>query len=85
MEKQKQDGGAAFPGFGPWYVDGKLIPQVPGMSLRDYFAGQALVGLLAGARDHFPIGAPSKQVAAAADDLADAMIAERERGTDASD
>ena len=48
------------------------------MSLRDYFAGQALTGLLAGARHHFPIGAPSKQIALAAYDLADAMIAARD-------
>ena len=53
-------------------------PISPPISPRDYFAGQALAGLLAGARHHFPIGAPSKQIAAAADDLADAMIAARD-------
>ena len=46
MAKPKQDGGAAFPGFGPWCIDGKPIAQVPGMTLRDWFAGQALNGRL---------------------------------------
>jgi hypothetical protein len=41
MGEKKKDGGPAFPGA----VD-TCAP--PGMSLRDWFAGQALAGILAG-------------------------------------
>lgn len=42
------DGGSAFPHPGYHGIDGKFVdvPQV-GMSLRDWFAGQAMCGLLA--------------------------------------
>jgi hypothetical protein len=46
-----------------------------GMSLRDYFAGQALVGLLAGHYSDFPREAPIK-----AYQIADAMLARRAEG-----
>ena len=46
-----------------------------GMSLRDYFAGQALTGLLAHASGEDPGKSPSM-----AYKLADAMLAEREKG-----
>lgn len=46
-----------------------------GMSLRDYFAGQALTGLLAHASGEAPESSPSM-----AYKLADAMLAERENG-----
>lgn len=51
--------------------------QYPGMTLRDWFAGQALVGLLAHASGEDPHKSP-----AMAFTLADAMLAEREK-TDA--
>ena len=75
MTQQKPTGGQAFPRSAREGVPGN---EWKGMTLRDYFAGQALAGLLAGARHHFPIGAPSEQIANAADDLADAMIAKRD-------
>lgn len=44
-EDQKvKDGGSAFPAEGG---PGSGLHPTPGMSLRDYFAGQALAGLLA--------------------------------------
>ena len=57
MTKQIEDGGPAFPQANDDYVDhpvhGRILlshldrsPE-PGMSLRDYFAGQALAGDLA--------------------------------------
>ncbi len=46
-----------------------------GMPLRDYFAGQALTGLLAHASGEAPESSPSM-----AYKLADAMLAEREKG-----
>jgi hypothetical protein len=75
------DGGPAF-GYGDPTHGGE-----PGMTLRDYHEGQALTGLLAagfGTEDM-----PEKkalihidQVVAASRKLADAMLAEREGGTE---
>ena len=42
MAEPKQDGGAAFPGHA-----NRPASMAPGMSVRKYFAGQALAGLLA--------------------------------------
>ena len=63
---RNKTGGAAFP------LESDYGSQ-PGMTLRDYFAGQALVGLVV------LKGKPEYQ-ALAAYMLADAMIAEREKG-----
>ena len=71
------DGGAAFPGNGAW-----------GMTLADWFAGQALMGAFAGAgSEGYPFSAdygdgsedPSVTVARHCYLLADAMIAEKRR------
>ena len=61
----KPDGGPAFPQdeFG----------GVKGMSLRDYFAGQALTRATSN-------GWPAKEIASWAYEIADAMLAEREKG-----
>lgn len=48
----------------------------PGMSLRDYFAGQALMGILANPN---VIGIPDKEVVRAAYLHANNMLAERTR------
>ena len=62
-----KDGGTAFPVYAH---EGAVDP---GMSLRDYFAGQALVGLAArGERNVM-------YVAQYAYEYADAMLAEREK------
>ena len=66
----KKDGGPAFPSDEQENYTG-------GMSLRDYFAGKALQGLLAN-----PVTRPGNvadTVVAAAVRCADAMIAELER------
>lgn len=68
----KPDGGPAFP-FA--YTAEQHV--VDGMSLRDYFAGQALAGALASPRV-LPVSTPNSY-AAAAYEVADAMIAEREK------
>jgi len=67
-------GGPAFPRIRS-YVDtfGFVHQESDGMTLRDYFAGQALAGMLAGA-DSWP---DSKITANAAYCVADAMLAER--------
>lgn len=75
-KEKKNDGGPAFPraAFGAPET-GMLNHEQDGMSLRDYFAGQALAGLLAnpdvnGEVHHFATDAYR---------CADAMLAERSR------
>jgi len=78
MSKQK-DGGAAFPVFDS-YRDGSdyWCPDV-GMSLRDWFAGQALAGCELGMiASRFSI----TEVATNCYLIADAMIAEGEKQND---
>jgi len=50
--------------------------SVPGMSLRDYFAGQALVGLV---HAGFPMVGGHENIEQRAYRLADAMLKEREQ------
>ena len=69
---KKETGGAAFPlsnAQNPGWADG--------MTLRDYFAGQALCGLLS----KYNLNAPSDQgtIAQMSYELADAMLAERSK------
>lgn len=65
-----KDGGPAFPAW-----------DRGGMSLRDYFAGQALPGLVTcePVADEADSDAPARQVAKDAYRIADAMLAERDR------
>lgn len=69
---KKPNGGQAFP-----YMD------EPGMTLRDYFAGQALVGIAFAmgteARRRYREGVAEGQETVVAYALADAMLAEREK------
>jgi hypothetical protein len=69
MKTPSNDGGAAFPVM---YVS-------EGMTLRDYFAGQALAGALADPNFNMP----PAQLAELAYMEADAMLAARERKEDA--
>ena len=82
---QAKDGGPAFPC--PWGCDttGQHLPADPkGMSLRDYFAAQALVGYLAAFAD--PRSTQPKhaheydRLAREAYKLADAMLLARKNG-----
>lgn len=66
------DGGQAFPSPA---VDGHH-PQQPGMSLRDWFAGQALVGIL-GSRHGFLVDVGTQNAPDWAYSVADAMLARR--------
>ena len=72
-----QDGGPAFPESGP---RGQAIGG-EGMSLRDWFAGRALAGLLSNPSlvhtGSGPAGPP--HFAAAVYELADALLAERDK------
>ena len=81
----KKDGGPAFPLENPRMMeDGELFKQFPGMTLRDWFAGQALAGCGKWAPSEKP-GIPlpecekTRDRAAWAYKQADAMLAERDR------
>jgi hypothetical protein len=68
----KDDGGPAFPRVGEGF--GNSLYDAPGMSLRDWFAGQALVGLVVNDETtsvHCPLSARAYEIA-------DAMLAARE-------
>ena len=76
----KADGGAAFPA-GAYDSTDQCMAWQDGMTLRDYFAGQALAGLLASYANPGANCAPTSDVAANESyAYADAMLAERERG-----
>lgn len=65
MAENRNDGGSAFPATMP-YSDA-------GMSIRDYFAGQALAGIMA----DYNIGDSFHDVAETSYALADAMLEAR--------
>lgn len=71
----RADGGPAFPNITPdMPVDGG-----PGMSLRDWFAGQAMHGIVAGFwANPESLELPDKRLALLAYGAADAMLAARE-------
>ncbi len=87
-----KDGGPAFPNRFAEFEDGGVgrlvgVSDHPGMSLRDWFAGMAMAGwfnvfdkeLLTQAKREGMDGAELNQtIAAAAYEIADAMLAERE-------
>ena len=76
---EKNDGGPAFPSEGEGFGNPKY--HAPGMSLRDYFAGQALSGMLTQAEAKSIEFLPGlyKTCAKAAYDIADALLAQREK------
>lgn len=76
------DGGPAFPRPATVQseidaVSGVHEPGSPGMSLRDYFAGQAIAGL---ARSGAPDRLNVNEIAEAAYRIADALLARRGKG-----
>jgi hypothetical protein len=87
MSETIEDGGSAFPIPGekllsengtphdPAYYGWSICPQ-PGMSLRDWFAGQALIGIL-GSRTGFLIDVGTSNAPDWAYQVADAMLAAR--------
>jgi len=69
-----------MPMFNSEYEDGKkIILLTPNMTLRDYFAGQALVGLTIDKEYFQNTGWPEK-IARAVYLVADSMLAERGSG-----
>lgn len=72
MSDPKAENPAAF----PWQESHDGVWGHPGMTLRDYFAGQALMGMLAQGEVGYDDGAKAASVAYA---YAECMLAERER------
>ncbi len=77
---QKDNGGTAFPG--PSFTQGgHPNGHSMGMTLRDWFAGQALAGFYANPDPHMPAELDGKpgviRVAQAAYQIADAMLEAR--------
>ena len=70
MIEQPKDGGPAFP------IETTATPYAPGMSLRDWFAGQAMTGELASWTSS--TDGHECNIARRAYQMADAMIAARE-------
>lgn len=79
MSTTLKDGGTAFPA--PHSIDGNWVreplAEYRGMSLRDYFAGQALVGSMA-SDTAMPSNPDNAKRAAACYEIADAMLKARE-------
>jgi hypothetical protein len=76
MSDPIKDGGAAFPRPDMEYRNGQIEIGSNGMTLRDWYAGQALAGLL-GSGIASERGQSHEDVAEVAYLNADAMIAER--------
>ena len=68
---RSNDGGPAFP-----HMDAQILGQRPGMSLRDWFAGQALAG---GIRPPSGGDIDTADLAVLVYEMADAMLVEREK------
>lgn len=80
MSGEKPDGGPAFPGkieVGKSAVNDTNYEYPHGMSLRDWFAGQALAGWGAGKRTSLDQHQP-EYIAASCYTLADAMLKARD-------
>jgi len=67
------DGGPAFPIHPGAAMDGQLVRDTQGMTLRDYFAAKAMQGLLAAWGEHDVT--EFSEIASDAYRLADAMLA----------
>jgi len=76
--KTSKTGGPAFPTITRAESATTVIEKVPGMTLRDYFAGQALLGL----SNYYGFG---DGVAPDAYRVADAMLAARDAKPDPGD
>jgi len=73
------DGGPAYPSGAVKDDHGDTHPMFAGKSLRDWFAGQALVGELLVLAQADILNADPEETARRAYFLADAMLAERKR------
>lgn len=75
MANQRDTGGDAFPSTPSTAPSGDLYQPYPGMTLRDYFAGQAILGLIANPNNK----GEATEAARIAYGIANAMLAERSK------
>ena len=80
MNTPYNDGGQAFPRPVSFSEEGGTHRGCLGMTLRDYFAGQALAGFIAASTGRDVHGQPAARMCY---QMADAMLAARERKEDA--
>ena len=73
-----EDGGQAFPAAFTVGPNDDLYPPNPGMTLRDYFAAQAMIGIMSTAGGFDRADRRHDMVAEQAFKFADAMLAERQ-------
>ena len=73
MTDKPNDGGPAYPTL---HIPDSSPPAWSGMSLRDYFAGQALAGIMT---TDIAMEMHSHEIASEAYHRADAMLAERDK------
>ena len=73
----RNDGGTAFPAHAHEVSPGKWSDTTPGMTLRDWLAGQAMAGMLANVALCYT--GMQREVASDSYKQADAMLAEREK------
>lgn len=79
----RDDGGEAFPFViqpPPSFHGTNALIKVNGMSLLDWFAGQAAAGLLAHNCDRFDPQASAESLATRAYEVAEALVAVKRRG-----
>lgn len=78
MKTEINDGGKAFPVPGITLPDGSVAMGTSGMTLRDYFAGQALSGVLSsGDLDLKKVADEPEKLACITYAVSDAMIKAR--------
>jgi hypothetical protein len=77
-----ENGGPAFPIHPGMVIDRQGVRETQGMTIRDWFAGQALVGYAANPQF---VEAKSPLVASWAYEQADAMLAARNTGDNNED
>ena len=70
------NGGPAFPGTHQYFPDDVNYDEFHGMTLRDYFAGQAMAALITATIDKDSLWSQD-QIAECAYDVADAMLKAR--------
>lgn len=73
------DGGPAFPVQESVVSNGDAVPAASGMSLRDYFAANAVSGVIESQGGYLNLGSPV-MIAQRCYEIADAMLAARKDG-----
>lgn len=82
-----ETGGPAFPVHPASAMDGQLVRETQGMTLRDYFAARAMQGALGNVRGQFGRNHAdaNMNLAVASYAIADAMLAARESAAKQAD